>query len=130
MDFSDLFFVTRLVVPVALICYAVIKKDKTIGALVQMGNLQTRLSRSEDLSKVELLRKEELQLADKVTFTLGVLNVAITPYILGAAPTLFYLLYTPKAVLLIALRWIDFVKQKKQWLVRDPPLHIWRMLKL
>ena len=110
----------RVLLPLLLIVYAVVKKDKTIGALVQMGGLQSRMSNSEALTKsYERVRKEELKLTDKACFTVGVMNVAITPYILGSAPTKFYLLYTPKAVLLILMRWIDFFRQGKQWLLMD-----------
>ena len=41
----------RVLLPLLLIVYAVVKKDKTIGALVQMGGLQSRMSNSEALTK-------------------------------------------------------------------------------
>ena len=52
----------------------------------------------------------KMTLVDKVTFTLGVVNVAATPYILGRVPQLFYLFYTPKAIFLIGVRYLDFCK--------------------
>ena len=61
----------------------------------------------------------KMTLVDKVTFTLGVVNVAATPYVLGRAPQLFYLFYTPKAIFLLVVRYYDFLKKKKQWLLMD-----------
>ena len=60
----------RVLLPLLLIVYAVVKKDKTIGALVQMGGLQSRMSNSEALTKsYERVRKEELKLTDKAPST-------------------------------------------------------------
>ena len=119
-------------------------------------------------------------LTDKITFTVSVINTAVVPYVLGAAPVrwtpapvpppprfpkhvpasfpvvapgpfphhpptdlaprlqmhppasplaldlagvapqaMFYILYSPKAILLTIVRYRDFVKTKKQWLLMD-----------
>ena len=39
--------------------------------------------------------------------------------ILGAAPTKFYMWYTPKAIILTTLRWLDFRTKKQHYLLYD-----------
>ena len=51
---------------------------------------------------------------DQVQFTIGVLNVALTTFILGGAPAYFYLWHTPKAILLTGLRYVTFKAEGNQ----------------
>lgn len=134
--------------PCMIVLYAVIKRDKTIAALVQMGGLQDREAAADALATAlahdqtdsgsesehggripeddgprsqikEIKTEQKMLLADKITFTVSVINTMITPYVLGAAPAQFYILYSPKAILLTIQRYRDFVKTKKQWLLMD-----------
>jgi hypothetical protein len=110
---------------------AVFMKSKTVAAYVQLGSLQDRQTARDDMVKKAtadaLLTRgksprsamADLRMKDKVFYTVGVMNLAITPYILGAMPHLYYLWYTPKAVVLVALRWFDFRKQQKHYLLYD-----------
>ena len=96
-------------VPPVLIIYAVIKRDKTVAAFVQLDGLQGRVRagdlRAKSSATGTRCGPEPIEeLWTKVVFTLGVGDVAITPYVLGAYPTNFYLLYTFKAIALITLR--------------------------
>ena len=106
---------------------AVFKKSKTMGAYVQLGSIQERQS-SRDRAAMEAdavksgtprRQMNELRMKDKVFYTVGVMNLAVTPYILGALPHFYYLWYTPKAVVLVALRWWDFRTKGRHYLLYD-----------
>jgi len=51
--------------------------------------------------KTQLATPKTILLRDKVTFTLGTLDLLISAYWLGASPTSFYKLYSAKAVVLL-----------------------------
>lgn len=59
------------------------------------------------------LTPRHILLRDKVTFTLGTLDLLASAYWLGASPTTFYKLYTVKAVVLLGIRWIYY--RAKRW---------------
>jgi len=108
--------------PCAVIAYAVVAKDKTLGALVQLNGLGWRRECAESLSRQNKLNSQSDEMSTtkgKLWFTLGGLNLAMTPYVLGHAPTFFYLLYTPKLLIMITSRWWDFLSQKKHYLLLD-----------
>ncbi|CAD7947991.1 unnamed protein product [Amoebophrya sp. A25] len=78
-----------------------------------------RKASSESLVGDEPALLSEASAIDKLWFVLGVGNVALTPYILGLAPTWYYVYYTPKVVLLTLLRWVKFVKKRQHYLLYD-----------
>jgi hypothetical protein len=79
----------------------------------------------------------------RVSFMLGLMNVGVSGFIIGAYPTMYYLWYavacfslcntapveatdalarySPKAVIFCLARWIDFRKQKRHYLLYEPP---------
>ncbi len=57
--------------------------------------------------------------SERMAFTIGIVNIVLSSYLLGAFPTLYYLWYTPKAVLLIGLRWLNFRKRGTHYLLFD-----------
>lgn len=59
------------------------------------------------------LTPRNILLRDKVTFTLGTLDLLISAYWLGASPRTFYKLFTVKAVLLLLIRWVYY--RTKRW---------------
>ena len=111
------------------IAWSVGTQSKTVGALAQLGGLQDRWLAQRARAQPQptpataaaaaagAAAAAARRLWDRACFTLGVVNVAATMYLLGAAPTLFYLLHTPKAVLLIGARWLAFVSER-------PPRHL------
>jgi hypothetical protein len=100
---------------IALILWAVLSESKHVGALAQLGGLQER-----ELSHRSLIARAAQTVAaaraelhrERLVFTLGVVNVAATFYILGSRPTYFYLWHTPKSVVLIFMRWLAFLREK------------------
>lgn len=106
--------VISIVVPV----YAVTSQNKTIASMVQMGSLQRRFEATEQLTSIHE-KKASLKLWDKLTFTWGVFNVAFTTFFLGSLPTRFYLWYSPKAIILIGYRFLEFRCQNKHYLLYD-----------
>ena len=61
----------------------------------------------------QLETPKTILLRDKITFTLGTLDLLISAYWLGASPKTFYKLYSAKAVVLLALRWVYY--RSKKW---------------
>jgi len=109
--------------PALAVLLAVYTRSKTIATFAQLGGLQGRQLAHEQLLEEDALRTADrvkpLKLQDKMSFTLGVINVCLTCYLMGAAPEYFYLLHTPKAILLIALRWYTFKKKSQHYLLYD-----------
>jgi hypothetical protein len=79
---------------------------------------RTQTTRRVSIAKNPLEQQDSTWM-ERLSFTVGVLNVGITTYILGAFPTKFYLWYTPKAIILITLRWLEFRRQKSHSLLFD-----------
>ena len=115
----------------------VLKQDKWLGSLIQLGEVQQR----ETVHKEILQHKAELQAelkaapavaaspaapaphattrSERLAFTTGIINIVLSAYLLGAFPSLYYLWYTPKAVVLIGLRWLNFRKRGTHYLLFD-----------
>lgn len=98
----------------------VFKQDKWLGAIIQLGDVQNREQVHQDIQTEKKEQEKRTSLLDKlpavtlserVAFTLGIMNIAVSGYIIGAWPTKFYLFYTPKAVVLITMRWLEFRKR-------------------
>jgi hypothetical protein len=93
--------------------------DQFIGCEPRLENLFDKAQRREIL--VSLRRSVRTQLAtprtillrDKITFTLGTLDLLISAYWLGASPKSFYKLYSVKAVVLLFIRF--FYYRSKRW---------------
>jgi hypothetical protein len=104
------------VVPAALILYAVGNRSKDVSACAQLGSVQDRHVSQQARQHTTA---KELKRWDKLCFTLGVVNVGLTTYVLGVAPAQFYLWHSPKSVLLVLLRWLKFRQQKRHYLLYD-----------
>lgn len=106
--------------PSIVVLWAVYTRSKTIATFAQLGGLQGREAAQDVLiASQDKAASSELKLQDKSSFTLGVLNVCITCYLMGAAPEYFYLWHTPKAVMLIGLRWYTFKQTSQHYLLYD-----------
>ena len=106
--------------PAVAVLIAVYTRSKTIATFAQLGGLQGREQTQEQLIEAQTSDLVlPLKLQDKISFTLGVLNVCLTCYLMGAAPEYFYLWHTPKAVILITLRWYTFKQRKQHYLLYD-----------
>ena len=110
--------------PALAVGWAVFAQSKTVAALAQLGGLQGREQAQEEFEKLskpkEISQAERaIRKRDRIAFTLGVMNMALTTWLVGAAPQYFYLWHTPKAVLLIGLRWYTFRKEGKHYLLYD-----------
>jgi hypothetical protein len=62
---------------------------------------------------------ERIKFLDQVTYTVSLINVMITAYLMGIAPHYFYIWHTPKAILYTAHRWHTFKKQNQHYLLYD-----------
>ena len=67
---------------------------------------------------IDSLKKEDTALK-RFIYTLNVLNVAITVYLVGAHPLKFYLWQGPQSIILLAIRWYTFRQQKQHYLLYD-----------
>ena len=106
-------------VPIVLIVSSVLRKSKFVSALSSLGSIQRWSEARVKFQDNKAKRVSQVDLSDRETFTLSVMNVGVTSYLLGAYPVSFYLWYTPKAFLLIGLRWQSFFKKRKQHLLWD-----------
>ena len=128
---SALAMLAATLATIIFIAYAVCTRSKTIGALAQFGGLQERdLARrslesppaspnassprasSAAASPTAEIVGPSRRLAERACFTIGVVNVALTTFLVGAHPTSFFLWHSPKAVLLIVSRWVAFRREK------------------
>ena len=109
--------------PSVAVVWSVLTHSKTVATLAQLGALQGREMAQEQYeeatSSVSKAAQRQVRMQDQASFTLGVLNVAFTAYLVGAVPRFFYLWHTPKAVILIALRWHTFRQEGKHYLLYD-----------
>eukprot|EP01012_Entosiphon_sulcatum_P057709 TRINITY_DN81545_c0_g1_i1.p1 TRINITY_DN81545_c0_g1~~TRINITY_DN81545_c0_g1_i1.p1 ORF type:complete len:351 (+),score=52.67 TRINITY_DN81545_c0_g1_i1:25-1053(+) len=105
-------------VPVILLLAAVFRQSKTVSAICQLGSVQERIQPWSGPPRAEKLSRG-IRNRDKAVFTLGVANLALTCYLIGVAPTNFYLWHTPKAIGLTVLRWWEFRQTKQHYLLYD-----------
>lgn len=114
------------------VLWSVASNNKSLASWIQLGELQRRAEvHGESLQRrqeppphtkhnsVASRTLEALSSAGRKSFTLGVINLALTCYIIGSAPGYYYLWYSPKAVILISLRWLDFKRKKTHFLLAD-----------
>ncbi len=109
----------------AFIVSRVLRQDKWLGSLIQLGEVQQRQAVHKEIqeAKSELAQHPSVSAitptSERVAFTLGIINIVLSAFILGAWPGRFYLWYTPKAVVLIGLRWINFRRRGTHYLLFD-----------
>jgi len=101
-----------VLLPAAAVVAAVSRQSKVVAAFAQLNDLQERSETQQALAKkaVEV---------DKQWFMIGVTNLVLSAYILGAFPNLYYLFFTPKVLSLIVLRLVKFYKKKQHFLLWD-----------
>ena len=84
------------------------------GSTFDLSDIFERSTRKEALAMLREHMKDRLRaqltprtilLRDKITFTLGTMDLLVSAYWLGASPRTFYKLFTVKAVLLLLIRW-------------------------
>jgi hypothetical protein len=97
-----------------------------VASFAQLGDIQRREEVHKEIVAARSQHvphspseKSDAPLAERLAFTVGVLNACLTCYLLGAFPTRYYLWYSPKAILLITLRWLDFRAKKQHYLLYD-----------
>ena len=106
--------------PALAVMWAVVTRSKTVAAFAQLGALHARDTVDEaSQNKQTSQLAKEVKLHDQACFTLGVLNVSLTCYVVGAAPQLFYLWHTLKSISLTTLRWYTFRYEGKHFLLLD-----------
>jgi hypothetical protein len=99
---------------------------QVVASFVQLGDIQRReevhreivVARNQNVTP-KTFDEKVVPVIERVSFTVGVVNTCLTTYFLGAAPTLFYLWYTPKAIVLTTMRWLDFRAKKQHYLLYD-----------
>ena len=116
-DLTSLAYALCGLVPAIAVVLAVVTKSKTVAAFAQLGNIHSRADAA--IAKKENKAMRDVKLHDQVVFTWGVLNTGVTTYLVGAVPQLFYLWHTPKALIMISLRWYTFRKEGKHFLLLD-----------
>eukprot|EP00438_Fugacium_kawagutii_P015059 Skav217582 [mRNA] locus=scaffold129:289187:295677:- [translate_table: standard] len=109
---SDVVRPLLILVPGVAVLTAVSRQSKVVAAFAQLGDMQERSDRQQALASkaVEV---------DKQWFIIGVTNIVISAYILGAFPNLYYLFFTPKVLSLIIVRLVKFYRKKQHFLLWD-----------
>lgn len=79
---------------------------------------QALAQRSKAVIRLPRLEKR-IRLGDRVTFTLGCANLALTPYVFGALPGLFHLLHTAKVSFMVVTRFFVFRARKEHYYLFD-----------
>uniref|UniRef100_A0A7S4LMT5 Glycerophosphocholine acyltransferase 1 n=1 Tax=Eutreptiella gymnastica TaxID=73025 RepID=A0A7S4LMT5_9EUGL len=110
-------------IPPGIVAWSVAKQSKTFAALAQMGSMQARLhsplSPQKPKGGLHEAIANTIRLRDKLIYMLGVLNIAVSCYLLGALPGHYYLWHSPKVVVLTVIRWVDFRRQRQHYLLYD-----------
>ena len=87
-------------IPPGIVAWSVAKQSKTFAALAQMGSMQARLhsplSPQKPKGGLHEAIANTIRLRDKLIYMLGVLNIAVSCYLLGALPGHYYLWHSPK----------------------------------
>lgn len=109
---------------VLFVLYVVMTNNKLVASLLQMGDLQRREEVSREIVAAKkapepVAHVQPASLSQRISFTVGCVNLWTTAYVLGAVPTQFYLWHAPKAVVLITARWLDFKKNGQHYLLYD-----------
>lgn len=101
-----------VLLPGVAVLTAVSRQSKVVAAFAQLGDLQERSDRQQALATkaVEV---------DKHWFMIGVANIMLSVYIVGAFPNLYYLFFTPKVLSLIIVRLVKFYRKKQHFLLWD-----------
>jgi hypothetical protein len=120
----------------AFIVSRVLRQDKWLGSLIQMGEVQQRESVHHQIQEHKAELKQQgapaatvpalattlaasATQAERLSFTVGIVNIVLSAFLLGAYPGLYHLWYTPKAAILIGLRWLNFRKRGTHYLLFD-----------
>jgi Protein of unknown function (DUF2838) len=72
-----------------------------------------------DALESEMRKPVRVKLRDKISFTLGILNTAITIFILGRYPQHFHIWYTAIAIPLLLWRYASYSRQYYQYFLLD-----------
>ncbi|CAE7470165.1 gpc1, partial [Symbiodinium necroappetens] len=98
--------------PAFAVGLAVFRQSKLVAAFAQLNDLQERGDRQQALAKKAIE-------VDKEWFMIGVTNMVLSAYIVGAFPPLYFLYFTPKVLSLIGLRLVKFYRRKQHFLLWD-----------
>lgn len=98
-------------IPAFLVLVLIIGSSTFSRGLLVLGNFGTKTDPEGPPDDNLLVAKT----ADRIVFTLGVLNIGITSYIVGAFPTKFYIWHTLKVLLLLSLRFKYFHQRKMHY---------------
>ena len=101
-----------LLLPALAVGLAVSRQSKLVAAFAQLNDLQERGDRQQALAKKVIE-------VDKQWFMIGVANMVLSAYIVGAFPVLYFLFFTPKVLSLIVLRLVKFYRKKQHFLLWD-----------
>lgn len=112
MDILNALTILLFALPCLLVGFVIFKQSKVVAAFAQLNDLQERSYQQDNLVRKAIS-------IDKHWFILGVSNVAVSAYILGAFPAIYYAYYTPKVLCLILLRLYTFYQKKQHFLLWD-----------
>lgn len=104
--------------PTALVGFMLFRR----GSMMRSAVVSSFAGNTGDESVLPSERRQQLQLVravDKLCFVIGILNVGLTCYILGAAPLSFVLWHTVKVPLLIVMRFFYLQKTKAHFFIAD-----------
>ena len=129
-DLTSLAYALCGLVPAIAVVLAVVTKSKTVAAFAQLGNIHSRADAA--IAKKENKAMRDVKLHDQVVFTWGVLNTGVTTYLVAQCRSSSTLWHTPKALIMISLRWYTFRKEGKHFcssisatLQTASRLHLW-----
>ena len=101
-----------VLLPAFAVFMAVSKQSKLVSAFAQLNDLQERGERQQALAKKAIE-------VDKHWFMMGVSNMVLSAYLVGAFPDLYFVYFTPKVLSLIVLRLVKFYRRKQHFLLWD-----------
>ncbi|CAE7561025.1 gpc1 [Symbiodinium sp. CCMP2592] len=108
----DVLKIVLALLPAFAVGLAVFRQSKLVAAFAQLNDLQERGERQQALAKKAIE-------VDKEWFMIGVTNMVLSAYIVGAFPPLYFVYFTPKVLSLIGLRLVKFYRRKQHFLLWD-----------
>ena len=109
---SDALYLGLVLLPAFAVLLAVSRQSKVVAAFAQLNDLQERGERQQALAKKAIE-------VDKQWFMIGVANLVLSAYLVGAFPALYFVYFTPKVLALIVLRLVKFYRRKQHFLLWD-----------
>mmetsp|Transcript_12036 Transcript_12036/g.14331 ORF Transcript_12036/g.14331 Transcript_12036/m.14331 type:complete len:373 (+) Transcript_12036:226-1344(+) len=121
LNFHTIREVLVALLPAAAVLGALLAESKSVAALAQTGGINTREYHAKKTAPPAKGRGPRVKVSsqEKLTYTLGVVNVGMTTYIVGHYPDRFFIWHTVKYLVMFFHRWVTFRRSGDHYFLVD-----------